>query len=36
MTEHLSRAMRYVLAVSGWNEGKKQEMKDGERDGIGV
>ena len=29
MTEHLSRAMRYVQAVSGWNEEKKQEMEDG-------
>jgi len=26
--EHLSRVTGYIQAVSGWNEGKKQELKD--------
>lgn len=34
--EHLSRVTGYVQAVSGWNEGKKQELKDRKRYGVGV
>ncbi|MDD5473901.1 MAG: anaerobic ribonucleoside-triphosphate reductase [Candidatus Methanoperedens sp.] len=33
--EHLSRVTGYVQAVSGWNEGKKQELKDRKRYGVG-
>lgn len=29
--EQLSRVTGYVSTVSGWNEGKKQEMKDRKR-----
>ncbi|MGB8218020.1 MAG: anaerobic ribonucleoside-triphosphate reductase [Candidatus Methanoperedens sp.] len=34
--EHLSRVTGYIQAVSGWNEGKKQELKDRKRYGVGV
>ncbi|VVB91229.1 Anaerobic ribonucleoside-triphosphate reductase [uncultured archaeon] len=33
--EHLSRVTGYIQAVSGWNEGKKQELKDRKRYGVG-
>jgi len=33
--EHLSRVTGYIQAVSGWNEGKKQELKDRKRYGWG-
>jgi len=26
----------FIMAVSGWNEGKKQELKDRKRYGVGV
>jgi ribonucleoside-triphosphate reductase len=29
--EHLSRVTGYIQAVSGWNEGKKQELRDRKR-----
>ncbi len=31
----LSRVTGYVSSVSGWNEGKKQELKDRKRYGLG-
>ncbi len=34
--EHLSRVTGYIQAVSGWNEGKKQELKDRKRYGVGA
>jgi anaerobic ribonucleoside-triphosphate reductase len=34
--EHLSRVTGYIQAVSGWNEGKKQELKDRKRYGVGT
>jgi len=34
--EHLSRVTGYIQAVSGWNEGKKQELKDRKRYGVGM
>ncbi len=33
--EHLSRVTGYIQAVSGWNEGKKQELRDRKRYGVG-
>ncbi len=33
--EYLSRVTGYIQAVSGWNEGKKQELKDRKRYGVG-
>ncbi|MCK4796334.1 MAG: hypothetical protein KAT05_03075, partial [Spirochaetes bacterium] len=33
--EHLSRVTGYIQAVGGWNEGKKQELKDRTRYGVG-
>jgi anaerobic ribonucleoside-triphosphate reductase len=33
--EHLSRVTGYIQAVSGWNEAKKQELKDRKRYGVG-
>ena len=29
--EHLSRVTGYLQSVSGWNEAKKQELKDRKR-----
>ena len=34
--EQLSRVTGYIQAVSGWNEAKKQELKDRKRYGVGV
>ena len=34
--EHLSRVTGYIQAVSGWNEGKKQELLDRKRYGVGA
>jgi anaerobic ribonucleoside-triphosphate reductase len=34
--EHLSRVTGYIQAVGGWNEGKKQELKDRKRYGVGM
>lgn len=33
--EHLSRVTGYIQAVDGWNEGKKQELRDRKRYGVG-
>jgi anaerobic ribonucleoside-triphosphate reductase len=33
--EHLSRVTGYIQAVDGWNNGKKQELKDRRRYGAG-
>lgn len=32
----LSRTTGYIQAVSGWNDGKKQELKDRQRYNIGI